>query len=148
MKKRLLLTLLFSFYIVNGAIAGSGKLVGCWEGDATAILVNGQIISNIELDGELGVPEEGGDGLFSGHFEFTLPGMGVSTAYVTGYIKAQKIQGLMSIDSDMSPTKSGIQGVGFFNAKLKGKKMVGVVRDSSDGSTTHFTAKRIECEPE
>lgn len=146
MKKVLLLTLLLSFFIVNGAIAGSGKLVGCWEGDATAILPNGQIISDIVLDGELGIPEENGDGLFSGYFEFTLPGMGISTAYVTGYIKSQKVQGLMSIDSAMSPT--GIQGVGFFNAKLKGKKMVGVVRDSSDGSTTHFTAKRIECESE
>ena len=75
-----------------------------------------------------------------GDFEFTLPASGPVTAYATGYIKAQKIQGIMSIEFSQSP--SGYQGIGFFNAKLIGKKMVGVVRDLSVGSTTHFTAWR------
>lgn len=138
-KKQFLLILLFSFFIVNGAIAGSGGLGGDWEGEATAILPDGTIISDIALEGTLAEPE---DGLFSGYFEFTLPGLGTTQAYATGYIKARKIQGIMSIESVQSPT--GIQGVGFFSAKLKGKKMVGVVRDLSDGSTTRFTANRIE----
>jgi len=56
----------------------------------------------------------------------------------TGYIRAQKIQGVIS--SDESP--SAFPGTGLFNAKLKGKKMEGVVRDLSDGSTTYFKAKR------
>lgn len=137
MKKRFLLALLFAFFVVNGAIAGSGSLVGDWEGDARAILPDGTIIEDIELEGTI---DDVDGGLFSGDFVFTLPGSDPVTAFATGYIKAQKIEGIMSIDSEESP--SGFQGIGFFNAKLKGKKMVGVVRDLSDGSTTYFSAKR------
>jgi hypothetical protein len=135
MKRRLLLTLIFAFFIVNGAIAGSGSLVGDWEGEARAILPDGTIIYEIELEGTLDDVE---GGLFSGEFTFTLPGEDPVTAFATGYIKAQKIQGVMSYE--MAP--GVFQGIGFFNGKLKGKKMVGVVRDLSDGSTTYFTAKR------
>ena len=138
MKKRLLLAVLFAVFVVNGAIAGSDSLVGDWEGNATAILPDGTIIEGITLEGTLDGVD---DGLFSGDFEFTLPGPGGAvTAYATGYIKAQKIQGIMSVESSESP--SGYQGIGFFNAKLKGKKMEGVVRDLSDGSTTYFTANK------
>ncbi len=49
MKKRLLLILLFSFFIVNGAIAGSGSLAGDWEGDATAILPTEQLLRTSSL---------------------------------------------------------------------------------------------------
>jgi hypothetical protein len=135
MKKILFLAVLFAIFIVNGAIAGSASLVGDWEGDATAILPDGTIINDIELEGTLDDVE---GGLFSGEFTFTLPSEDPVTAFATGYIKAQKIQGVMSYE--MAP---GVyQGIGFFNGKLKGKKMVGVVRDLSDGSTTYFTAKR------
>jgi hypothetical protein len=135
MKKRLLLAVLFAIFFVNGAIAGSASLVGDWEGDATAILPDGTIIDDIELEGTLDDVE---GGLFSGEFTFTLPGEDPVTAFATGYIKAQKIQGIMSYE--VAPGM--FQGIGFFDGKLKGKKMVGVVRDLSDGSTTHFTAKR------
>jgi hypothetical protein len=141
MKKRLLLAVLFALFIVNGAIAGSGSLAGDWEGEARAILPNGTIIEGIDLEGTL---DESDGGLFSGIFTFILlaePGETPETvtAFATGYIKAQKIQGIMSYE--LAPDV--FQGIGFFNAKLKGKKMVGIVRDLSDGSTSYFTAKRI-----
>lgn len=138
MKKRLLIALLFAFFIVNGAIAGSGSLVGDWEGKARAILPDGTIIENIVFEGTV----DGVDGgLFSGVFIFTLPpsaGGDEITADFTGYIRAQKIQGVIS--SEESP--SALVGSGLFNAELKGKKMVGIVRDLTDGSTTYFTAKK------
>jgi len=138
MKKRLLIALLFAFFIVNGAIAGSGSLVGDWEGKARAILPDGTIFEDIELEGTV----DGVDGgLFSGVFVFTLPpsaGGDEITADFTGYIREQKIQGVIS--SEESPT--ALVGTGLFNAKLKKKKMVGIVRDLIDGSTTYFTAKK------
>lgn len=138
MKKRLLLALLFVLFVVNGAIAGSGSLVGDWEGEARAILPDGIIINDILLAGTVNDVD---GGLFSGVFVFTLPesaGGDQITADFTGYIRAQKIQGIIS--SQESP--SAFLGTGLFEANLKGKKMVGVVRDLSDGSTTIFTAKR------
>jgi hypothetical protein len=140
MKRRLLLALIFAFFVVNGAIAGSGSLVGDWKGEARAILPNGMIIEGIDLEGTL---DELDGGLFSGEFTFTLPAEPgeipeTVTAFATGYIKAQKLQGIMSYEA----AEDVFQGVGFFNGKLKGKKMVGVVRDLSDGSTTYFTAER------
>ena len=82
----LLLAVLFAVFVVNWAIAGSGILVGDWEGDAIAILPDGTVIEGITLEGTLDGVD---DGLFSGDFEFTLPGsVGAVTAYATGYIKA------------------------------------------------------------
>jgi hypothetical protein len=135
MRKGLLLAVFFAVFVVNGAIAGSGSLVGDWVGDATAILPDGTIIEDIELEGTMDDVE---GGLFSGVFTFKLPGEDPVTAFATGYIRAQKIQGTMSYEVSADV----FQGIGFFNANLKGKKMVGVVRDLSDGSTTYFTAKR------
>ena len=93
MKKILLFAALFTVFIVNGAIAGSGSLVGDWEGDATAILPDGTIIKGIRLEGTL---DDVNEGLFSGEFTFTLPGEGPVTAFATGYINAQKIQGIVN----------------------------------------------------
>ena len=137
MKKRLLLTVLFVVFVVNGAIAGSGSLVGDWVGEARAIYPDGTIFEQIPLTGKL---EDLQGGLFRGTFTFTVPGLGEVTAYATGYIRAQKIQGLMSVEDASS--LSGYSGIGVFNANLKGKKMTGVVHDFSDGSTAYFTAKK------
>jgi hypothetical protein len=142
MKKRLLIALLFAFFIVNGAIAGSVSLVGDWEGKARAILPDGTIIENIVFEATI----DGVDGgLFSGVFVFTLPpsaGGDEITADFTGYIKGRSIQGVIS--SEESP--SALVGSGLFNANLKKKKkkkMVGIVRDLIDGSTTYFSAKKV-----
>jgi hypothetical protein len=139
MRKKFLLLLLFVVFVVSGAMAGSDSLVGDWDGEARAILPDGTIIESIDLGGTINVLD---GGLFAGDFEFTLPGSPTTTAFATGYIKAQKIEGIMSVPSELSPT--GVQGIGLFSAKLKGKKMEGVVRDLSDGSTTYFTAERID----
>jgi hypothetical protein len=142
MKKRLLLAVLFAVFVVNGAIAGSGSLLGDWEGTARAILPEElpgdgtAIITGITLEGTFVELEKG---LFRGEFTFDVPGIGLQEAYATGYIKAQKIQGVMSIDPGGGPV-----GIGLFEANLKGKKMTGVVRDLSDGSTTIFTAKKVK----
>ena len=58
MKKRLLLVVLFVLFVVNGAIAGSGSLLGDWEGTARAILPEElpgdgtAIITGITLEGK------------------------------------------------------------------------------------------------
>ena len=141
MKKKLLLAGLLALFVVNGAIAGSNSLLGDWEGTARAILpeelsgYDTAIITGITLEGTFIELEKG---LFRGEFTFDVPGLGLQEAYATGYIKAQKIQGVMSVDM------GGLQGIGLFEAKLKGKKMTGVVPDLSDGSTTIFTAKKVK----
>jgi len=137
MKKGLLLALFFSVFLVNGAMAGSASLLGEWAGEARAILPDGTVIEPIPLEGKLTFVD---GSLFSGTFVFTVPGVGQTTAYATGNVTGQKIKGIMSI-----AVGGGLfQGIGIFEAKLKGMKMVGVVCDFSDGSTTYFTAERSD----
>jgi hypothetical protein len=139
MKRGLLFAIFLILFAVNGALAGSASLEGCWDGEARAILPDGSTLVGIPLQGEV---YEVDDGLFSASFTFKLPD-GDHTAYATGSIVAQKIDGIMSIDAQ---TISGYQGIALFEAKLIGKKLVGILRDFSDGSTSFFSAKRIDCE--
>ena len=118
MKKIMLIAALIALFVVNGAIAGSGSLLGDWKGTARAIMpeeldsTGTAIISDIELEGTI---DELEGGLFRGSFTFNVPGLGSQSAFATGYIKGQKIEGIMSVYAD---TPSGYQGIGLFNAKF------------------------------
>jgi hypothetical protein len=135
--KSIALTIFFLFFYVSFSLAGSASLVGDWEGTARAILPDGTVIDEIELGGSLNKVD---GSLFVGTFSFSYPGMSEVQAFATGDIQGQKIKGIMSFQT--GPTT--FQGVAFFEANLRGRKMIGIVRDLSDGSTSTFSAYRTE----
>jgi hypothetical protein len=124
------LAILFS----HTAFATSPVLLGEWVGSGKAIYPNGVVLA-FNVTGTLLTQE---DSLLAGFFEFALMDAPaeIFTVYFTGHIAQDK-----SIKLQMAAGNSSF-GTGVGEAKWKGNKIEGVVRDASDLSTGYFILER------